>query len=211
MKKPSLILSLLAASLLVSCGASTSGGGTSSKSSPSEQTTSSATQEQPSTESEATSDTEESQELIHPILHVVFYERYVDQEILGPGLIKGITDYAKTKGYGTNNVTWTYVGGAKVADFQTNVQAEETKLGYLFDVILGGKAFSKCDYLNDNFSSYKVDGAALDFPIGDNTDRRLWTRNETENDDLIPVIIDYVRSLVDLPPVSSGEQTSVTD
>ncbi len=206
MKKTKLFISLLAATMLASCGASTDGGGSTSKSTPTSESSQTTEVTPTSTEQPGSSETEEEDDLIHPVLHVVIYERYVDQEILGPNLIKAIKEYAKPRGYGLKNVTFDYVGGSKVADFQTNVIDAETKLGYKFDIILGGKAFSGCTYLNENFTSYKIDGAALDFPIGDNTDRRLWIRNETENDDLIPTIINFVRSLAGLPEEEDGPE-----
>ena len=206
MKKTKLFISLLAATMLASCGASTDGGGSTSKPTPTSESGQTTEVTPTSTEQPGSSETEEEDDLIHPVLHVVIYERYVDQEILGPNLINAIKEYAKPRGYGLKNVTFDYVGGSKVADFQTNVIDAETKLGYKFDIILGGKAFSGCTYLNENFTSYKIDGAALDFPIGDSTDRRLWIRNETENDDLIPTIINFVRSLAGLPEEEDGPE-----
>lgn len=117
-----------------------------------------------------------------PELNVILYKKYVTDE-QAKDLKNNFITYLNTNSVGITSLVWNIKVTGGVSDLNDEISAYNTaNPDAKYDVILGGKAFSGCDYINGNYTSVKDgEGTPIDMTIGTNTDRRVWLLNSTDN------------------------------
>ena len=193
MKKHSLPVFALAAMLLASCGASSGGSPIVSSSQPQESSASSAVTSQATSEGSPLASSVDPDATTLPALHLVFYEKFADQTA-ADSFKSSFENYLASKKVVITSLTINVLSTGGVADFCADIESFETSSNYVFDAILGAKA-NLTSYVTDRFSVYKDGDDFVEYSMGEKTDRRLWTRNETDNDEALFHLINYVRVL----------------
>ena len=129
-----------------------------------------------------------------PELNVLCYAKYVSTD-QSNALKKDFETYLNDNGTKITSLTWLLDVTGDVSAVNTYVSDYNgNHLDAKIDVILGGKAWKNCAYINDNYASVKNGSSAIDMTIGDNTDRRVWTLNATDN---LPAVKLLVKNLLD--------------
>lgn len=133
-------------------------------------------------------------------LTVAFYERYASTTVQDAWNTAFCT-YLYDNGYTLGTVFYTgFASGSKDkgAKFAKEVREYEESSERRFDVLLGGRANLGDEtetFINDNFSVYKVDDVEFEYPLGDETNRKLFVRNDTVNTAAVEALVAYFTSI----------------
>ena len=116
-----------------------------------------------------------------PALNVVLYKKFVSDDNAA-ALKTAFEAYLTEQKVAITSLVWNVGCEGTVSDLNTYVSDYNTANAEAkFDVILGGKAFANCDYLNGNYSVVMDGENYKEMTIADKTDRRVWVLNETPN------------------------------
>ena len=116
-----------------------------------------------------------------PALNVVLYKKFVNDDNAA-ALKTAFEGYLEEQKVEITNLVWNVGCEDAVADLNTYVSDYNTANAEAkFDVILGGKAFANCEYLNGNYSVVMDGENYKEMTIADKTDRRVWVLNDTPN------------------------------
>ena len=197
---------ILAAFVLAGCGAKSGGTPITPSDSDSEATS------VPS-ESDTSEKASVSYEVTLPVLHLAFYEKFADEDV-AKGFKNSFVEYLDSKAVAITSITLDVMTpSADGATFATDLEAFEGTVDYTIDAILGGKG-NLGSYITTNFSTLKNDGANIEYPLGEKTDRRLYIRNDAANAEAVAYLSQYIRHLAGLPEEeetsedTSSEETS---
>jgi|GEM_PF-7120260 len=197
---------ILAAFVLAGCGAKSGGTPITPSDSDTEATS------VPS-ESDTSEKASVSYEVTLPVLHLAFYEKFADEEV-AKGFKNSFVEYLDSKAVAITSITLDVMTpSADGATFATDLEAFEGTVDYTIDAILGGKG-NLGSYITTNFSTLKNDGANIEYPLGEKTDRRLYIRNDAANAEAVAYLSQYIRHLAGLPEEeetsedTSSEETS---
>ena len=133
-------------------------------------------------------------------LSVAFFERYASTTVQDAWNTDFCT-YLYDNGYTLGTVFYTgFASGSKDkgAKFAKEVREYEESSERRFDVLLGGRANLGDEtetFINDNFSVYKVDDVEFEYPLGDETNRKLFVRNDTVNTAAVEALVAYFTSI----------------
>lgn len=147
---------------------------------------------------ETSGQTSEEAQIIN--LTVAFYERYASTTVQDAWNTDFCT-YLYNNGYTLGTVFYTgFASGSKDkgAKFAKEVREYEESSERRFDVLLGGRANLGDEtetFINDNFSVYKVDDVEFEYPLGDETNRKLFVRNDTVNTAAVEALVAYFTSI----------------
>ena len=162
---------------------------TTSEETPSETTSETTSEETPS---ETTS---ESGDVVLDQLSVFVYEKFVS-ETCSTELKTKFTTYLTANHITVTNFTWELDVKGGVADVNTAISTYDTAHSTAtIDVILGGRAWSECAYINDNFEYIKDgDGNEINMSTTDakgstSTNRRIWVRKGSSNTQAISHLV----------------------
>ena len=151
---------------------------------------------------ETSGETSEEAQIIN--LSVAFFERYANTTVQDAWNTDFGT-YLNDNGYTPGTIFYKgFASGSKDkgAKFSQEVEAFETTNDCKFDVLLGGRANLGDEtetFINDHFSVYQVevDDQMVDFeyPLGSETNRKLFVRNDTVNTAAVEALVAYFTSI----------------
>ena len=142
--------------------------------------------------------TSEAEGLVLPQLSVYMFSASVDSDC--NDALKGkFNKYLQDNNITITSLTWEFSKATKVIDLNGEIENyDKEHADATVDVILGGKAYKDCTYINDNFSSMRDDDGNFYQIVttkdgAETTERRFWQRNNSSNKD---AVLELVLALV---------------
>lgn len=124
-------------------------------------------------------------------LNVICYEKFVTSE-QSAALKSGFEQFLNDNGTQITTLTWVLDQTGGVSEMNGTISNYNTAHpDAKIDVILGGKAWSGCTYINDNYTSVKDGSSVIYMTIGSKTDRAVWTLNDTDNLAAVKKLVKY--------------------